>query len=350
MSRAVRTALLIVLVLAAGIVALVLALRAGAFATTLADGRAQFAGPPSQFVTVDGVELHVRDEGTGPPVVLLHGSIVNLHEWDPVVERLKSRYRLIRVDWPPYGFSGQDPTGVYTTARAAELVAGLVDRLGLQSFALVSTSNGSNVALEYNARHPGRVNAMAFSMLPLERPSQTRKVDWRLKAMGWFHSTFVPDWRTREFWRLVLVDTTSPGFVAPDVMVESMYVANNVPGALARQRAYIASNTKLFKTTDVGAVAEKVTAPVLLQWCEVDTVISQGAERSIARFSNTSVKLIRYPQLGHFPMWEDPDLFTRDLAAFLDEHAGHAVPEPARTEEHGATVDRSAAPAAATKS
>lgn len=350
MGRRARLALIFVLVAALGVVALVLALRGGAFATDLASGRARFAGPPSQFVTVDGVELHVRDEGSGPPVVLLHGSIVNLHEWDPVVERLKSRYRLIRVDWPPYGFSGQDPKGVYTTARAAELVAGLVDHLGLEQFALVSTSNGSNVALAYNAGHPGRVNSMAFSMLPLERPSQTRKVDWRLRVMGWFHQNFVPDWRSHEFFRLVLVDTTSPGFVAPDVMVDSMYAANNMPGALARQREYIASNTKLFRTTDVGAVAEKVTAPVLLQWCEIDTVISQGAERSIARFTNATVKLIRYPQLGHFPMWEDPDLFTRDLAAFLDEHARdgratHAVSDAASTGEHGAardsTVDRS---------
>ena len=54
--------------------------------------------------------------------------------------------------------------------------------------------------------------------------------------------------------------------------------------ALERQRQYIAANTKAFKTSDVGAVAELVRVPVLLQWCEIDTVISQGAERSIARF------------------------------------------------------------------
>ena len=67
----------------------------------------------------------------------------------------------------------------------------------------------------------------------------------------------------------------------------------------------------------VGAVAEAVTVPVLLQWCEVDDVISQGPEASIARFRNTRVDLIRYPGLGHFPMIEDPDLFGGDLSRWI---------------------------------
>jgi pimeloyl-ACP methyl ester carboxylesterase len=299
--------------------ALFASLRAGWWATDLDAVRAKHAGPPARFITIDGVELHVRDEGQGPAVVLLHGSIVNLRQWDPVVERLEGRFRVVRVDWPPYGFSGLDPSGVYTTARAAELVAGLVDHLGLERFGLVATSNGANVALEYNARHPGRVGAMALSVLPLERPSQTRAVDARIRALGWFHSRWLPDWRSKAWFRMIIEDTTPPAFEAPEAMVEAIYDANNLPGALQRQRDYIASNTRLFKTSDMGASAALVTVPVLLQWCEQDTVISQTPERSIARFTGTTVKLVRYPQLGHFPMWEDPDTFTADLAAFLDE-------------------------------
>ena len=293
-------------------------MRAGLWNTEYASVRARYATPPSVFKRVDGVDLHVRDEGSGPTVVMLHGSILNLHEWDLVVERLRARFRIIRVDWPPYGISSPDPSGVYTTARAADLLAGLVDSLALDSFSLVATSNGANIALEYNARHPGRVAALALSVLPLERPSQTRKVDRRIQAMSWFHEKLLPNYHSKLWYRLILEDTTSPGFVPPDVLVDMMYDMNNLPGATQRQREYIASNTRLFKTTDVGAVAEKVTVPVLLQWCELDTVISQTAERSVARFTNAPVTLIRYPQLGHFPMWENPTLFSTDLARFLE--------------------------------
>lgn len=309
--------------------ATVLALRAGWGDSDRAAVTARWAGAPSRFVTVDGVPLHVREEGpTGAPVVvLLHGSIVNLHEWDEVAARLKDRYRVVRFDWSPYGLSGPDPSGVYSTPRAAELMDGLMKALGHDRFAVVATSNGSNVGLEFNRAYPGHVTAMSFSMLPLERPSQTRKVDWRLQAMGWFHKNLVPNWRPKAFWRLMFEDTTPPPFTPTDAMVDQVYDMNNLPGALGRQAQYIQANVKLFKTTDVGAVAEAVRVPVLLQWCAYDDVISQSAQASAKRFTNAKVELITYPQLGHFPMWENPEVFTRDLKAWLDRVSAAPVPK-----------------------
>ena len=292
-------------------------MRAGWWNTNRAEVTAKWAKSPSRFVTVDGVPIHLREEGQGPVVVMLHGSIANLHEWDEVAARLAPHYRVVRFDWSPYGLSGPDPSGVYTTARAAQLMDGLLKQLKIDQFALVSTSNGANVALEYNKQFPGHATAMAFSMLPLERPSQTRKVDWRIQWMKSFHDGWVPGWHPHIWFRLILKDTTPPSFNPTDEMVDQLYDMNNLPGAAARQKAYLASNTHLFKTTDVAAIAETVHVPVLLQWCSYDTVISQGAAASVKRFTNTHVELIEYKDLGHFPMWEDPERFTRDLASFL---------------------------------
>jgi pimeloyl-ACP methyl ester carboxylesterase len=280
---------------------------------------ARWAAAPSRFVTVDGVPIHVREEGRkgAPVVVLLHGSIVNLHEWDAVAALLKKSYRVVRFDWSPYGLTGPDPKDVYSTPRAAELMDGLMRALGYKRFVLVATSNGANVALEYNRAYPGHATAMALSILPLERPSQTRKVDPRILTLLKASDQYTPGWRPHEFWRLVIKDTTPPGFEPPRAFVDSIYDMNSLPGALERQARYIAANTQLFRTTDVGAVAEAVTVPVLLQWCEVDDVISQGPEASVARFRNTRVDLIRYPGLGHFPMIEDPDLFGGDLSRWI---------------------------------
>lgn len=304
--------------------AAILALRAGWGDTDRAAVTARWAAAPSRFVTVDGVPIHVREEGPAdaPVVALLHGSIVNLHEWDEVAVRLRERYRVVRFDWPPYGLSGPDPSGQYSTPRAAQLMDGLMKALGHDRFAVVATSNGANVALENNRAYPGHVTAMAFSILPLERPSQTRKVDMRLQAMGWFHKNLLPNWRPKEFWRLMFEDTTPPPFRPTRAMVDQVADMNNLPGALDRQAQYIAANVKLFRTTDVGAVAAAVRVPVLLQWCAYDSVISQGAEASVKRFTNTHVDLINYPGLGHFPMWENPALFTRDLEAWLDRVTG----------------------------
>ncbi|WDF74868.1 alpha/beta fold hydrolase [Novosphingobium sp. KACC 22771] len=281
---------------------------------------ARWAAAPSRFVTVDGVPIHVREEGRkgAPVVVLLHGSIVNLHEWDLVVPLLTRDYRVVRFDWSPYGLSGPDPKGVYTTPRAAELMDGLMRKLGHDRFALVSTSNGANVALEYNRAYPGHVTAMAFSILPLERPSQTRKIGTRMMELVAEQKAKTPQWRSHAYFREVLKDTTPPGFEPQDWMVDSIFDADNLPGAYVNQAALLAANVELFKTDIVKRETEAVTVPVLLQWCTYDTVISQSAAESRARFPNAQVDYIEYPTLGHFPMWENPKLFTRDLKAFLD--------------------------------
>lgn len=306
-------------------------LRAGWWATDPAVAIANNATPPSRFITVDGVPLHYRDEGSGPVLLLIHGSIVNLRQWDLVADRLKDRFRIVRVDWPPYGVSGPDPGGIYTTPRAAELVAGFVAALDLPPFTLVATSNGGNVALEYASRHPERIEAMAFSILPLERPSQTRHVPWHMRSLSRFHARFLPDWRSRTFFRWVIDTTTPPAFEPTDAMIEPIYWANNQPGALARQRQYIESNRVAFATRDVGAQAANVRVPVLLQWCGYDTVISQGATPTVERFTNTTVTLINYPDVGHFPMWEIPDRFSEDLARWVQsvQAARAAVPATA---------------------
>lgn len=302
-------------------------LRAGWWQTDVDDLRARYAQPPSKFITVDGVPIHVRDEGSGPVVVMLHGSIVNLYEWELVAARLKDGYRVVRVDWPPYGLSGPDPSGVYTTARAAELVAGTIEAMQLAPVVLVATSNGANVALEYNRLHGQDVRAIALSILPLDRPSQTRKVDWRLRLAGSFHRALLPDYHFRWWYRLIIEDTSHPGYEPTDEIVDSVYDMANLPGAAERQRQYIESNTRLFKAGDFGSVAAAaVRVPVLLQWCELDTVISQGPENSVRRFANTQVELVSYPDLGHFPMWEDPDRFTADLRRFLDRVTQLPVP------------------------
>lgn len=296
-------------------------LRIGLWSIDPAEARARLALAPSRFVTVDGVPLHYRDEGAGPVLLLLHGSIVNLRQWDLVTDLLKDRFRVVRVDWPPYGVSGPDATGIYSTPRAAELVAGFVDALDLPPLTVVATSNGANVALEFATRHPQRVAAMAFSILPLQRPSQTRHVPWHMRMLSQFHVLFLPDWRSELFFRLVVETTTPPAFTPTDAMIEPIYVANNQPGALARQRQYIEANRKAFATQDVGALAEQIRVPVLLQWCGFDTVISQGAAQTVSRFSNAPLTLVEYPDVGHFPMWEIPERFSEDLARWALESA-----------------------------
>src|SRR5271156_2739447 len=76
---------------------------------------AEYAGPPSEFLAVASMRMHVRD--TGPRdarvVILLHGLGSSLHTWDPWAQALSVRFRVIRYDLPGFGLTGADSTGDY---------------------------------------------------------------------------------------------------------------------------------------------------------------------------------------------------------------------------------------------
>jgi hypothetical protein len=75
--------------------------------------KARWATGASRFVEVDGLDVHYRDEGTGPPIVLLHGTGASLHTWEAWVEVLSASHRVVRLDLPGFGLTGPNPRGDY---------------------------------------------------------------------------------------------------------------------------------------------------------------------------------------------------------------------------------------------
>ena len=54
----------------------------------------------SQFVEIDGGIVHYKDEGSGFPLVLVHGTFASLHAFDHWVSLMQDRFRIIRMDLP----------------------------------------------------------------------------------------------------------------------------------------------------------------------------------------------------------------------------------------------------------
>ena len=154
---------------------------------SLEDLKVKYASAPSQFIVVDGVPLHIRDEGnkdsTLPPLILLNGHLGNLRMWDGWVPILAPHMRLIRMDFPPYGLSGPDPSGVYSTDRAITLLDGLISTLGLTKVNLGGTSNGALVVTIYAIRNPDRVGKLVVSTLPNGRPPKRTSAPKMMQAV-----------------------------------------------------------------------------------------------------------------------------------------------------------------------
>ena len=121
--------------------------------------RARYLASPGDLRTIDGASLHVRDTGPrdAPTLILLHGFGSSLHTWEPWARALERTYRVVRFDFPGSGLSAPDPTGSYADVRSMQLLAALMDTLGVTRATVIGNSMGGRIAWSFAARYPERV-------------------------------------------------------------------------------------------------------------------------------------------------------------------------------------------------
>ena len=108
-------------------------------------------------IDVSGGRLRVADDGTGPPIVLLHAGVADLRAWDAVVPPLLAAgYRAVRPDTRGYGASTTEDVEF---SLESDVVA-VLDALGIGRAALVGNSRGGMTALDTAIAFPDRVVAV----------------------------------------------------------------------------------------------------------------------------------------------------------------------------------------------
>jgi pimeloyl-ACP methyl ester carboxylesterase len=114
--------------------------------------------------TVGEVDVFYREAGPadGPVVLLLHGFPTAGHMFRDLIPELAGRYRVITPDLPGFGNTVAPPREVftYTFDALAEVIAGFVDALGLERYALYIFDYGAPVGLRLALRHPERISAI----------------------------------------------------------------------------------------------------------------------------------------------------------------------------------------------
>lgn len=117
------------------------------------------------FVEVDGVRIHYTDVGSAEPaLVLLHAFPLHSGMWAPQLEHLSAERRVVAPDL--FGFGSSDaPESMYryTMGGYADIVAGLLDRLGLARVALGGLSMGGYVAFAFLRLYADRVAALVLA-------------------------------------------------------------------------------------------------------------------------------------------------------------------------------------------
>ena len=141
--------------------------------------RVRWGRPPSTFIDVAGMTVHLRDEGPRDdpsPIVLLHPTVSSLHTWEGWTEALKDRRRVIRFDLRGFGLTGPSPDGRYGFDEDVRLVIAVLDHLGIKRCVMGGNSLGGGVSWRTAVEHPSLVenlilvDAEGYATTPISQP------------------------------------------------------------------------------------------------------------------------------------------------------------------------------------
>ncbi len=277
----------------------------------------QWAPPPSTFVDVRGLKVHVRDEGvrTDPvPVVLIHGTSASLHTWEGWVAALKPQRRVITMDLPGFGLTGPNAQNDYRDETYTQFILDLMDTLGVQRFVLGGNSLGGEIAWQVAEKAPQRVaklilvDAAGYPIRPQSMPIAFTIA--RTPVVNKMMEVTLPRSMVESSVRNVYGD---PSRVTPALVdrYEALTLRAGNRKALAQR----------FAQSDFegsGSRIEAIKQPTLILWGGRDMLIplenAHWFKRDIA-----GSQLEVFDDLGHVPHEEDPARTVAVVRAFLNK-------------------------------
>lgn len=271
--------------------------------------------PAGQALRVEGESLFVRQSGSGPDIVLLHGLGDSSLGWQyiegPLVE---AGYRVTVWDALGAGRSAKPRAGDYSIAAHVRRLEAVLDRLGIERATVVGHSLGGSLALVFAHAHPERTAALC-----LVDPAAYRE-----GALG-----------GRWFWEVPLLAEIVLGVLSTEMLVDFGMKQNyanaaRIPELLrklyireARREAMISAlihQERQLVPADPEAWEaghRTIRAPTLILWGANDALVPVAQGPRLAR-DIPGAELVVLPDLAHSPQLEDPSAVLDHLLPFLD--------------------------------
>ena len=124
----------------------------------------------------NGIDIHyLRTGGNKPPVILLHGLMLNGACWTPLARLLEKDYDVIMPDARGHGYSGVPGHGYSYDNLAADVVS-LIEALGLTTPVLLGHSMGGMTAAVVASRNPHRLRGLILADPTFLTPQRQREV------------------------------------------------------------------------------------------------------------------------------------------------------------------------------
>lgn len=282
--------------------------------------KAQYADGASQFITIEGIKIHYRDEGSGPPLVLLHGICSSLHTWDGWVRELKQHYRIIRFDLPGFGLTGPVPKKFHDPDRGIKLMDQLVQTFKLEHFYLAGNSLGGFLSWKYALKYPHKVTRLIL----VDPAGYNQKFPWLVElSCQPLIRPFAKIMMPRIFFDIAIGGFLGIGGVYGDKTLLTPEIKQRYFDMSMRKGnrgSYLDIFMEMRKRNaneNIGEQIPQIKTPLLVMWGAEDRWIP------IQNFAKWTLDLpdaafIAYEGAGHTPMEELPRQTARDAHHFLN--------------------------------
>lgn len=277
---------------------------------SLAELAPKYAATPSKFMSLNGMNIHYRDQGEGAVIVLIHGTGASLHTWEDWTQDLIRDYRVIRLDLPAYGLTGQDPQKRYSAKDYVDLLDAFLTELNVDKFNLAGNSLGGLVSWLYASYHPDKIEKLVLlnpSGFPFKETPMVIKLA-KTPIINNFIRYVTPRSFIEKNIREVYYDETLIKEATIDRYHDLIQYSGNREAFI--DRAYI-------EREDYTKRLGLVKSTTLILWGENDEWIPvSDALKFESALPNASVIIM--PKTGHVPMEEKPKESVSIVKDFLN--------------------------------
>ncbi len=256
------------------------------------------------------MEVHYRDEGHGFPIILLHGIGATLHTWEHYALQFKDQFRVISVDLPGFGLTGEQPENNYSMHAYMSFLLSFTEKLKIDKFHLMGNSMGGEIATRFALKFPERVKKLVVIDPSGSYPYHLKPLVFRIAdhPLGNFLGKHINP--------SLLIDKS-----LDEIYYEKKYLT---PDIRRRYKDFASSEScrRAFMTRaplfgNEGLISfEQVTVPTLIIWGEKDAWLPVMLSEHFKRIQNS--QYIVYQDIGHCPQEENPEISGPDMLRFIN--------------------------------
>lgn len=288
-----------------------------------------------KFVSIGHEELAYLDEGAGEVVLMVHGNMSSSVHYEPLISRIKDRYRCVAVDLRGFGDSSYN-NRFDTLEELADDVNLFTEKLGIDSYYLVGWSNGGGVSLKLCAKYPDKVKKFfdiegaglkGYPVYKKENYKSTGKPYATKEEMAQDPMQVAPVLNIFEkgdasmmtsIWDATIYTVNKPTKEQNDLwMAETLKQRNLVDLDWALATLNMSDEYTPYGKGD--GTIKNIKCPVALTMADKDVVVPDYMVLDNYNALGELATLLPYESCGHSPMVDCPDRLANDVVAFFEK-------------------------------